>query len=184
MDKFPSFEQVLDAQNISIELQVQHWLKYELFTPQFWMLIGMLFIPWIIWWILVEKRRFLEIIIYGLLISTIVTLFDEIGCQLNWWEYHYDIEPLFPRLMPMNFTFLPILYMLVYQYFTKWKSFVMASIVMAVIMAFIGEPLMALTGIYVLLEWKSIYSFPIYIILALILKVVLNWIMKVHQRAS
>jgi len=184
MDKFPSFDQILDTQNISIDLQVQHWLKYELFTPQFWMLIGMLFIPWIIWWRLVDKKRFLEIIIYGLLISTIVTLFDEIGCQLNWWEYRYDIEPLFPRLIPMNFTFLPILYMFVYQYFTKWKSFVMASIVIAVIMAFIGEPLMALTGIYVLLEWKSIYSFPIYIILALILKVVLNWIMNVHQRAS
>ncbi|PKM78200.1 MAG: hypothetical protein CVU90_03780 [Firmicutes bacterium HGW-Firmicutes-15] len=182
MDKVPSFEQVLDAQNISTQLQVQHWLKYELFTPQFWLLISILIIPWILWWRMVDKRRFLEIIIYGLLISTVVTVLDEVGCQLNWWDYRYDIEPLFPRLIPMNFSMLPVGYMLVYQNFTKWKSFVTANIVLAAVMAFIGEPLFAMTGIYVLLEWKIIYSFPIYIILALVFKVAVNSIMKVQQR--
>jgi|GEM_PF-234843 len=182
MDGNPLFEQVLDAQNISIQMQIQHWLKYELFTPQFWLLIGMLIIPWVIWWALVDKRRFLEIIIYGLLISTVVTVLDEVGCQLNWWDYRYDIEPLFPRLIPMNFTMLPVAYMLIYQYFTKWKPFVMANIAAAALMTFVGEPVFAMTGIYVLLEWKSIYSFPIYIILALIMKLALNSIIGVQRR--
>jgi hypothetical protein len=182
MDIIPSLEQILDAQNISIQLQIQHWVKYELFTPQFWLLVGILIIPWIIWWRMVDRRRFLEIIIYGLLISTAASFLDEVGCQLNWWEYRYDIEPLFPRLIPMNFTMLPVLYMLVYQYFSEWKSFVMANIVMAALMTFVGEPLFVSTGIYVLLEWKHLYSFPIYIILALLLKLLLNWIMKVQER--
>ena len=184
MDKLPSLEQVLDAQNISIQLQVQHWLKYELFTPQFWLLLGILIFPWIIWWKLVDRKRFLEIIIYGLLISTVVTVLDEVGCQLNWWDYLYDIEPLFPRLIPMNFSMLPVGYMLIYQHFTKWKSFVTINIMVAAILAFIGEPIFVMTGIYVLLEWRSIYSFPIYFVLAIIFKMVLNWIIKVQQRAS
>jgi hypothetical protein len=181
MEKFTSFEQILDSQNICIQMQVQHWVKYELFTPQFWLLVGMLTLPWIVWWRLVDRRRFLEIIIYGLLISAVVTVLDEVGCQLNWWDYLYDIEPLFPRLIPMNFCMLPVGYMLVYQYFTNWKSFIMASIVSSAILAFIGEPILVKTGIYVVLNWKSIYSFPIYTILALIFKVVLNWTLRVER---
>lgn len=184
MAELPSFDQVLDAQNISIQLQIHHWLKYELFTPQCGLLLLMLILPWFIWWKLADKKRFLEIIIYGLLISIVSTLLDEVGCQLNLWEYRYDIEPLFPRLIPMNYTMLPVGYMLIYQHFAKWKSFIAASIIMAAVFAFIGEPVMAMTGIYVLLKWKHFYSFPIYLILAIIFKGALKWIMRVHQRAD
>ncbi|MBA1334925.1 MAG: hypothetical protein HPY66_0546 [Firmicutes bacterium] len=103
----------------------------------------------------------LEILVYGLLISTIVTVLDEVGCQLNLWEYRFDLEPLFPRLIPMNFTMLPVWYMLIYQYFTKWKPFITANIVSAAIFTFIGEPLFVMLGIYELIKWKHIYSFPI-----------------------
>ncbi len=175
---FPTFEQVLDAQNISIQLQLDHWLKFEVFSPQFWLLIGMLIIPWFIWFKLVERKRLLEIIIFGLIISIIVTTLDELGCQLNLWEYLYDIEPLFPRLIPMNFTLLPIGYMLVYQYFTKWKSFVAANAVVAAFYSFIGEPFLKMAGIYAMLNWKQIYSFPIYIIIAVLVRVLVDWIVS------
>jgi len=74
--------------------------------------------------------------------------------------------------------------MLIYQYFTKWKPFITANIVSAAIFTFIGEPLFVMLGIYELIKWKHIYSFPIYIILAIIFKAILNSIMKVHQQAS
>ncbi len=184
MNEVPSFDQVLDIQDYCIQLQIQHWLKYELFTPQAGLLLAMLVLPWFVWWKLVDKKRFLEIIIFGLFICTAVTVLDEIGCQLNWWDYRYDIEPLFPRLIPMNFTMLPILYMLIYQYFTQWKEFITANIIASALYSFIGEPLFSMTGIYVLLEWKHYYSFPIYPVLAIIFKLVLNWIMQVQQRTD
>jgi hypothetical protein len=184
MNEVPSFDQILEVQNYCFQLQVQHWLKYEIFTPQAFLLLAMLILPWFLWWKLVDKTRFLEIIIFGLLICTAATLLDEVGCQLNWWDYRYDIEPLFPRLIPMNFTMLPVWYMLIYQYFTQWKSFITANIIASALLSFIGEPALAMTGIYVMLDWKHYYSFPIYIILALIFKVVLNWIMNVQRRAD
>lgn len=182
MNEFPSFEQVLDAQNKSIQLQNQHWIKFELFTFQFWILIVILILPWVIWWKLVDKKRLLEIIIYGLIVSTFVTLLDEVGCQLNLWEYRYDIEPLFPRLIPMNFTMLPIAYMLIYQYFRKWKSFIIVNILAALFYAFIGESVFEFLDIYELLHWRNIYSFPIYIVLAIMSKIMLNAIMRAHKR--
>jgi hypothetical protein len=184
MQQIPSFDQILNAQNYTIQLQVQHWLKYELFTPQACLLLVMLILPWFIWWPLVDKRRFLEIIFYGLLVCTVVTSLDEIGCQLNLWEYRYDIEPLFPRLIPMNFTILPIVYMLIYQYFPRWKPFIAVNVIVAALTAFVGEPIFAWTGIYVMLAWRHIYSFPIYIILAVVFKAVLSWVINVQQRTE
>lgn len=184
MNESPSFEQVLDAQNKTIQLENLHWLKYELFTFQFWLLVAMLILPWFIWWKLVDKKRFLEITIYGLIVVTFATFLDEVGCQLNLWEYRYDLEPLFPRLIPMNFTMLPVGYMLIYQYFRKWKTFIAANIAAAALFSFVGEPVFVLLDIYELLKWKHVFSFPIYIILAIIFKVAINAIMKVHQRAT
>lgn len=178
MAQFPTFEQVLEAQNISIDYQIQHWLRYELFTPQFWLLIAMMIVPWFIWWRLADKSRLLEIVVYGLLIHSAVTVLDEVGCQLNLWEYLYDVEPFFPRLIPMNFTCLPIVYMLIYQYYPQWKQFVLANTVLAAAMAFIGEPLFVSIGIYVMLLWKHWYSFPIYILIAILLKLVVEALMK------
>ncbi len=183
MTVFPTFKQILEAQNISVQMQILHWREYELYTFQFWLLMTLLILPWFIWWKLVDKKRFLEIIIYGLLISTTATILDELGCQMNLWEYRYDVEPLFPRLIPMNFTMIPIWYMLIYQYFSKWKSFITANIASAACLTYIGEPIFVMIGIYELLIWKHIYSFPIYIILAIIFKSLVNWIMHVQRKA-
>lgn len=185
MGQFPTFEQILEIQNISVDYQVQHWLNYELFTPQFWLLIAMFILPWFIWWRLVDKSRLLEIVVYGLLVQTIATFLDEVGCQLNWWEYIYDIEPLFPRLIPMNFSFLPVCYMLVYQYYPQWKRFMVANMLLAAVLAFVGEPLFISTGIYVMLQWKLWYSVPIYFLIAVILKLCMEAIMRActpHER--
>jgi hypothetical protein len=184
MNKIPTFDHILDVQNYCIKLQVLHWIKLELFTPQFWLLIAILTLPWILWWKFVDKRRFLEIVIYGLLVTIVVTTLDEVGCQLNWWDYRFDIEPLFPRLIPVNATMLPVIYMLVYQYFSRWKSYIIANAILAAIFTFIGEPFMVKTGIYVLLEWKHIYSLPIYFLLTIIFKAVTNLIVRVQLRAE
>lgn len=182
MDNSPSFKDILDVQDISTRLQIQHWLNYELFTYQFWFLLALLILPWFIWWRLADRRRFFEILIFMFLVQTAVTILDEFGCQLNLWEYQYDLEPLFPRLIPINFTLFPIGYGLIYQYFPKWKHYLAASAVASALYAFIGEWVFIRMDIYVLLEWKHIYSFPIYILLAAIFKLLMARIMKVSQK--
>lgn len=175
------FEQLLEAQGKSIQLQQQHWIKYEVFTFQFWLLIAMLIIPWIIWYKLIDKKRFYEIFIYGLFVLIVATFLDEVGCQLNLWEYRYDIEPLFPRLIPMNFAMLPVIYMLIYQYFPKWKSFIAANIVMGILLAYVGESIFVALKIYVLINWKHIYSFPIYILIAIVLKALTRLLIRIQK---
>ncbi len=183
MDQSPSFQQILDAQSKAIILQFKHWCKFEVFSFQFWLLLAMLIIPWIIWTKLVDKKRLAEIFIYGLLVVTVVTFLDELGCQLNFWEYSIDIEPYFPRLIPMNFSMLPVWYMLVYQYANGWKKFILVNFFSAIFFTFVGEPIFVALKIYVLFTWKHIYSFPIYIIIAILLKALTMVIMKKYRQA-
>ncbi|RCX18395.1 hypothetical protein DFR58_105159 [Anaerobacterium chartisolvens] len=183
MSESESFQKLLELQDKVVELQTEHWLKFEIFTAQFWLLVAMLILPWFIWWRFADKKRLAEILIYGLLVETVAAFLDELGCQLNLWEYHYDIEPLFPRLISMNFTMLPIGYMLIYQYFTRWKPFIWASLVTSVLFSFVGEPLFVWIGIYRLIKWNSFFSLPIYFIIAVSFKVILNAVMKAQRKA-
>lgn len=184
MEQFPSFQQVIEAQSEAVHLQTLHWLEYEVFTFQFWLLLLMLIIPWFIWWKLADRKRLLELIIYGFFVIIVATSLDELGCQLNLWEYRYDLEPYFPRLIPMNFSMLPVIYLLVYQYFPTWKSYIIAFFILASLLSFVGEPLLELLDIYVLLSWKHIYSFPIYIALAIIFKLYVNVVKKIQKKHS
>jgi hypothetical protein len=176
-----NFEQIQDLQEKAIHLQFIHWITQEVPTFQFWLLLILLIVPWFIWWKLVDRKRLLGILVLGLLTMNIVTVLDEVGCQLNLWEYLIDIEPYFPRLIPLNFTILPVVYMLIYQYFPKWKPFIATNIVVATLFAFVGETALVVLKIYILMGWKHIYSFPIYILLAIGLKALTDVIIKAHR---
>jgi hypothetical protein len=173
-DTVPSFEEIMKVQNRAIEMQIQDWIHNDLFSYQFWLLIMLLVVPWFVWWKLVDRKRHVEILLYGLLVATLVTIIDELGAQLNLWEYPIDIEPLFPRMIPINLTVFPVIYMFIYQYFSKWKSFLIANVALAAVLSFIAENIFEWLGIYELIKWENYYSFPIYIIVALFLK----WLMK------
>ncbi|MCL6634873.1 MAG: hypothetical protein K6T29_03785 [Peptococcaceae bacterium] len=173
-NQYPSFEEILEMQNKLIRMQYEDWLRHDLFTFQFWLLVAILVAPWFLWWKLVDKKGLTEILLYGLVTQTLVTILDEFGCQLNLWEYRYDIEPLFPRLIPVNFTALPVTLMLVYQYFPTWKPYLAASVAAAAVFSFAAEPVLEWMNIYVLLRWEHAYSFPIYIALMLLMR----WLVK------
>jgi len=73
---------------------------------------------------------------------------------------------------------MPIFYMIIYQYFTKWKTFLIAITIMAFIFAFILEPLTAWLGIYKLYHWKYWYSFLPYILIGIVIKFLIDKLIK------
>lgn len=165
-------------------MQYLQWTNHDLFSFQFWFLLVILLVPWFIWWKLVDRRRLAEILLYGLFVSTVVTILDELGSQINLWEYKYDIEPFFPRMIPVNLTAIPVFFMFVYQYFGEWKSFLKAIVVIAAAFSFIGEPVFAWLDIYKPFNWKLIYSFPSYILIAVLLRWLTKAIMKKQHLAE
>lgn len=163
------------------QVRIEHWLKHDLLSLQWWILVATLIIPWLLWWKWVDKKRLAEIALFGALILILASFLDAILSDLRWWEYKYYVIPLWPRLISADFTIIPVTYMFIYQYFQEWKRFLLAMLVVSAVFAFIGEPLLVWSDIYTLYKWKHIYSFPIYFTTGALVKYLTQWILAHNE---
>jgi hypothetical protein len=178
-DKYALAEKIIELKRSLLQLSIQHWLNYELFTWQWWAKFIYMIVPIIIWYKLLDRKRISEIVSYGLLVSLILTILDVIGFNFVLWEY-----PI--RSLPIGFfiindvVFLPIVYMLFFQYYSEWKSFIVANIFLSIVGSFIVEPLYILMGTYKELTWRHTYSFFLYVFVAIFCKCIINKINYIY----
>ena len=170
----PLWQEQIKARIAVRDVNMKFWLEYNVFTPVWWLMIITFMAVCIIWWKLVDKTRLLEIVAYGLMVALLSTIFDIAGAEMVFWGYPNMVEPLIPPLFIVDLGVLPVAYMLVYQYFTDWKKYIIAMSVTAFFFAFIGEPIAEWLNMYQITNWKHIYSFPIYIALGIFLKWIMN----------
>ena len=161
---------MIESEQGLFNLRYEKWLSQDLFSARWWVLVGFLIVPYIIWYLLIDKRRLQEMLIYSFATSLIAITLDEMGSIMTLWVYPVHIVPVYPRLITVNYTFVPVIYSLVYQYFPKWKSFIAANMLLALIFSFVLEPILIWAKLYVLISWKLIYSVPIYFFAAVLLK--------------
>lgn len=167
-------EEQIKARIALRDINLKHWLESNIFSPVWWLLLISFITLWVIWWKFVNKTKLLEIVTYGLIVSFLSTILNLFGTEFVLWGYPNNLVPVAPLLFEIDLGFLPVIYMLIYQYFPDWIKFTIAISITAVIIAFMGEPLAIRLDIYEMNNWKHIYSFPLYIALGLILK----WILK------
>lgn len=174
------YAEILEAHSHLHQLMYEHWRQYEFLTYQWWLLLGVLIIPWFIWWKLVDKTRVAIIFSYGLFIMFLVITMDALGIVNKLWIYPVKLLPIIPHTISIDWSMLPILHMLLYQYFPHWKSFLIAETAAAALLAFVGEPIATRLGVYYILYWQHIWSFPIYVGKAVLAK----WFIErlIHHR--
>lgn len=177
-NQYPSWEDVVKLRIELRDTDLLYWLQNCFFSFEWWIVLLLTIVPWIVWWKLVDKSRLTEVLLYGLMITVITTVFDVIGVGYVLWGYPIMLEPVIPPMTPANLTVFPTAYMLLYQYFPKWKAFFFASVGLSFIFSYIGEPVMEWLNIYQRNNWKSIYSFPIYIAIGLLLKYIMEKIIS------
>ncbi|SDE98110.1 CBO0543 family protein [Sporomusa acidovorans] len=162
------YAEIFAAQKYYHDLQYQHWLQYELFTYQWWLLLATLIVPWIFWWRIVDRSRTGIILAYGIYIMFVVTAMDATGLALKLWIYPIKLLPIIPDSIGIDWGLLTVLDMLIYQYFPKWKTFLIVESIAAVLLAFVGEPFAEWLEAYFVLHWYHTWSFPLYIMKAVI----------------
>lgn len=172
---FENLKEIRLLEDKLYHLELNGWLKNEFLTWEWWILVGFLVVPWVIWAKLVKRDIILEILLFGTIIIITTTLLDVVGLQYRFWDYPIAFLPIIPKAFPFDFSMIPVAYMLIYQYFRTWKFFIIAQITMALTYAFIGEPFSEWVELVYYFEWRYSYSFIYYIIVgigtrALILK--------------
>ncbi|MGO4889936.1 CBO0543 family protein [Anaerobacillus sp. MEB173] len=163
------------------ETWFEHWLNVNVFTLEWCIIVISIVLPLFIFWKLVDKKRLREIIFVGITVALIGFSLDQIGSSLLLWTYPYTLTPLMVEAFdPANFSILPVIYMLIYQWFAKWKSYVYAHIIFAFFAAFVGENIYEWLGLYELTNWQHIFSVPFYFLIGLFIKWFVNKIMEIE----
>lgn len=174
-------EKIIEYKKNISDASITHWLNQELITWQWWLSAFLYLAPLLIWWKMVNRKRLFEIMLFGLFVNITCSFLDVIGTNFTLWEYPIKILPNVPLFFPIDYVDIPVIYMLIYQHYPKWKHFFIAITITSLIFSFIGEPFLVWAKIYQLIHWKYIYSFPIYILIAIMCKVAINWFIKKAQ---
>lgn len=165
---------VVESHHENVQQDITNWLNNEILSWNWWVLLSFIVIPTLIWVKVVDRRRILEILLFGTLVIIPTSYLDAIGVDLKFWVYPVQFLPITPRAFPFDIFLIPITYMLLYQFFKGWKAFLVALFIMALIFAFIGEPISHILNLVYYIKWKYYYSFLYYIILGISVKAIVN----------
>jgi len=92
---------IVQIQSVFTEMRMQQWLQDSLFTWQWWLLVALFITPWILWWFVVDKKRFSAIVLLGTFVLATSSWMDDLGTDLILWYYPYKLLPVYPQLVPI-----------------------------------------------------------------------------------
>ncbi|RSL33332.1 hypothetical protein D7Z54_10170 [Salibacterium salarium] len=170
--------EILETYERYIQLQEEHYFENVLFSYQWWILVFIPIVLWVTWALLVDKTRMNSILLAGLLATLLAVVLDDIGLSLGLWQYPYRIVPFTSRLNPIDIGIIPVFYMLVYQYFQSWKVYTIIITLLSLFAVFMAEPLFGRLGMYLALQWEYWYSGPIYILIGIFVKWLVDKVKK------
>lgn len=174
----------VEIQQLLTSTHLDKWLQDDLFQFQWWGLLGLYILIIAVWWKMLNKQRLPEIILYTVLTIIMTMGIDEYGIELTLWAYPACLFPIFPVITALNLVALPLCFSIVYQHFSSWKSFFLASTVIAGMLAFVLEPLLVWANLYQLIKWHYYYSFLVFITVALFIRWLVVIILAIADRAQ
>ncbi|HWP97711.1 MAG TPA: CBO0543 family protein [Syntrophomonadaceae bacterium] len=181
---YPSNDLIWVLEKQLAHARVENWRSEDLFTWQWWLLMAVLFIPWLLWWKYSDKKRLLEIGLFGLIIIIVSSYLDAVLTELGLWLYNFWVGPLNPTLLPIDFSLIPVVYMFIYQRYNDWKHFFIAMLIVSAFFSFIGEASLVWLGIYELHGWRYVYSFPIYAAIGMIARLIARWLTARQSKSA
>lgn len=104
----------------------QKWISTELFSPGWFITLSVLLVIYIVWMILLDKRRIVQLLLIGSLSAVGFLIFDIILYGFyGFVEYPISLTPFKPSLFVVNVTIAPVVIMAVEQYVKSWKGFIL-----------------------------------------------------------
>lgn len=144
-----------------------HFMENIFLTWRWWLCFGLTVIPWILWFVFKKKESTARLLFAGFSAMVISMLLDDIGVELNLWNYNVDFDAINPSFILWDMSVLPVVTM----FFLQIKpdvSPVLKALIFSGTASFIVEPVFTLMDFYDPESWRYLYSFPIYIVIYMI----------------
>lgn len=164
------------------EKSYQDWVSNQLFSFNFFLIIIVNAIFYIIWFKLLDKSRISHLLLIGSSSAVFYLIGDMIVFGfLGLAEFKVSLTPLEPPVLILSVTIAPLIIMLVQQYKPSWGGYLLWTSIGMAFLAFVILPIYSVVGIFQLHNWNYFYQFLYFIISALIIKVIYNWVMSIDQ---
>jgi hypothetical protein len=165
---------------------LNYWHDYSYFnTWQFWFILALLILPLIAIYFFIDKRKALLIGFFGFNVHVWFTYIDTIGGATNLWFYPYKIIPLFTTSFALDVSFVPVAYMLVFQWIINHnKNYYLYIFLLCVFMSFVFKPLLSYLGLFQLTKANYFHLFLGYIAIALVSKIITNVFIGFEKKAT
>lgn len=160
----------------------QQWISTELFSVGWFVTISMITIFYTIWLKVVDKSRIQSILLLGSL-SAVGLVVADIVLMGYFGVAEYKIRPFpwEPAIFIVSVTKAPILYMLVLQYTSSWRDYLLWAGIGTAVLAFGILPIYSLLNIYQLHHWNYLYQFLLMFVDGAIARVLLLWLISMEQ---
>jgi hypothetical protein len=175
-------DKIIELRKQIYNIQYELFMDHILFSLKWWILLFVAILVCFIWWKLVDKKRFNEIALVGFVAALITVISDAIGLEKALWAHPIQLLGTIRHIHEIELIVIPVIYMLLYQYFGEWKKYIIAVIAYAIVGAYIIIPLNLWFGTYKIIKWKLTYSFITFIIIGIMIKFILRCIINVQKR--
>ncbi|MGF7036426.1 hypothetical protein J2T17_007489 [Paenibacillus mucilaginosus] len=157
-------DQLHEIQLQDTQFELERWVSSAVFTWQWWFMLALLIIPWVILVKVMDRERAHSIWCFGLMVLIITSFVDDLGAEVGIWVYPIKLAPYSLIGFPFDFSIVPVTQMILFQCFKTGRSFSAALWLQSVIFAFIGEPFSIWSGIVAYYGWTYAYSFVFYMV--------------------
>lgn len=166
------------------QLSNQDWLQHDLFSFGWFLMLAVVAACYIIWFILLDKKRAVSLLLIGSLAAiwySSMNILIQTHLGLN--EYVITLTPVKPEIFTGAVTLGPIITMLVEQYVKTWKGYALWGAVGVAFIYFVLLPVYSLAGIFKMHRgWNYFYGFLLAYAGAFVVRVVYRWIMGTQKR--
>ncbi|MEK5382203.1 hypothetical protein [Niallia sp. FSL W8-0635] len=139
MDYKEFWDKISEQNGIMHSLYTSYWDKFSDFTTwQFWVILVSLILPLIILFFTVDRKRLFEILFFGYTVHLLWAYIDLALSRGGFLTHTHFLTPMLPNALNITGSFLPVGFMLVYQYATnKKKNFYILTILLSAVYTFI-----------------------------------------------
>ncbi|WP_223594777.1 CBO0543 family protein [Neobacillus bataviensis] len=176
------YQQMEELHKSLNQIQKEYWIHTDLFSFQWWVIAVVNFGLFFLFIVLIDRQRILPITIAFLVAFIIVGTLDETGVKFNLWEYPHQLLFFTARFNAADFGIVPSLVALLYQYCSKWKPYIIGNPLLSALISFVGATLFSKMDIYKLLNWNYFYSFLVSLVSLIVIKAIVDLIVKKSKK--
>lgn len=175
-------EQITQASQHLYDLILTQWVNQQFLTLTWFFLVAILLFSYALFIYLVDRKRIIEILLFGSLVAVSFANYDSIGQQFGYWAYYISIVPFFPNLFLGDITLIPIYAMFVYQYTSSWKSFFVWNTLWAGLFTFVFYNIVldSLAVFSYTKPFSALLDFFLFLIFGLICRAIMVALLKIE----